>query len=135
MNERMSWFNWLPLSDRKNIDIPRVYVEEYDNQFYGGYYQFDEKNSYIVVVDRPDAVIESVLAHEFRHHIQAVLNQHYYQSDATILSNDVPYEQMIRTYFRTQPNEFDALLYEHKYAKSELNDWWLNHLVKVENYV
>lgn len=125
----MSWFNWLPLSDRKNITVPTVYVEEFDNQPYGGYYQFDLKHPYIVVVDNPDYKIDSVLAHEFRHHIQAELGQHR-NLMGSHLRWDLSYEEMIRVYFRTHPSEMDALLYEHKLAKSELNDWWLNHLVK-----
>jgi len=39
------------------------------------------------------------------------------------------YEDMIVDYFNRSPAEMDALLFEHKYAKSEINDWWLNHLI------
>ena len=129
----MSWFNWLPLSDRKNISIPNVYIEEYSEQPYGGYYQGDSTHPYIVVVDGPDTRIESVLAHEFRHHIQAELNQ-CYSPHGSSFRTDLPYEDSIRLFFRTQQFEMDALLYEHRYAKTELNDWWLNHLVKPEKF-
>ena len=118
--------NWLPLSDRKNITKPKVVVEDFNNQTYGGYYV--PGSNTIVVVDWPGIVIESVLAHEFRHHIQYELNQ-YTCKDGSIQYLDLDYRSSIRKYFRTQPHEYDALLYEVKHAKWDQNNWWLNHLV------
>ena len=126
----MSWFNWLPLSDRKNMDFPTVIVEPHTDQNYAGYYTRNEDGRpFIYIVEGPDcARIESTLAHEFRHHTQDVLNQHN-SSVILPIDWDLPYEEMIRTYFRTQTHELDALLYEHKHARTRMNDWWLRALV------
>ena len=123
----MTWFNWLPLSDRKNITIPKVIVEPFSYQQYGGY--CEPAKSIIVVVEHPTTDIPAALAHEFRHHIQYELNQHR-SSVSSVMLEDASYEDMIHHYFTTQPHEYDALLYEYKYAKSDLNDWWLNCLTK-----
>ena len=39
------------------------------------------------------------------------------------------YEQSIKKYFLTNWFEFDALLFEFKYSKTWLNEWWLKKLV------
>ena len=127
--------NWLPLSDRKNISTPKIHVEEFNNQNYGGYYW--PGRATIVVVDWPNPCLEAVLAHEYRHHIQFELNQLTCAKGSTLDSSG-DYRRDIRKYFRTQRHEYDALCYEFKHAKCEQNNWWLNHLVNPrklpENY-
>jgi hypothetical protein len=118
----MKELNWLPLSDRKNIRTIPVVFEENFGQEYGGYYD----GTKIVAVE--SETVAATLAHEFRHHIQRELNIRH-SVDGSVWRSDLPYEEAITVYFRNQVHEFDALLYEYRVVKSELNDYWLNHLV------
>ena len=121
--ERLSW---IPLSHRKNITLPKVVFEENIDQPYGGYY-IPGSNT-LVAVQRDDERTESTLAHEFRHHIQYELN--LYPNTFVACNFELSYENMIVEYFNSSKAEMDALLFEFKYAKSDINDWWLNHLLK-----
>ncbi len=122
-------FSWIPLSHRKNITLPKVIIEDYSNQEYGGvYYSSDQL---IIALSQPNEDDEKYLAatltHEFRHHIQYSLGIKH--TKPTILNYSVPYEDMIKTYFRNSISEFDALLFEYKHARCSLNEWWLRELV------
>ena len=124
-------FNLLPLSERKSIVIPRVYIEPDTGQPYGGYYH--NGANYIVVVDFGDEkLMASTLAHEFRHACQLQLNQ-ISCAGGSFPNTKLPYELQINEYFNKYPHEMDALLFEYKHAKSELNEWWLKHLVSCKN--
>lgn len=124
-------FNWLPLSDRKNLDMPAVIIEPWNGN-YGGYYEYDPYNPkqkpVICIVESDEKTMANVIAHEFRHHMQHMLNQRV--SAPTVLDFSLEYEPMITKYFRTSISELDALLYSIKLAKTEVTDWWLNELVK-----
>jgi len=122
MKERLSW---IPLSHRKNITLPKVVVEPDVGQPYGGYYL--PGSNTLVAVQQDKENLSSTFAHEYRHHIQYELN--LYQNMAVELKFNLSYENMIVDFFNRSPAEMDALLFEHKYAKSEINDWWLNHLL------
>jgi len=134
-----SYLNWLPLSDRKNITIPEIIIEEYSDQRYGGCYcpGNEFQSSLIVAVLRHEyneKELVSRIAHEFRHHIQSELRQKRGTDQGkwarTLLNSQMKHEDMLRVYYRTQENELDALLYEHKHAKTECNDYILNHIVR-----
>lgn len=119
-------FNWLPLSHRKNISTPKLIVEEYTGQLYGGYYC----NNKIIAVFNPDwgeKDFISTLAHEFRHHIQVQLGM--YKGFGSYIRTDLEYEKQINWYFNTFPWEMDALEYQNKFAKCDVSDWWLRKLV------
>jgi hypothetical protein len=119
--------NWLPLSDRKNLDQVRVVYEYPTGQNYGGYYNHT-KNIIVIVYNNDIRHEASILAHEYRHHIQRQLN---IVNDTVIHPRqDIEYQRMIRRYFRTSPSEYDALLYQNKVAKSELSQEWLHWTVK-----
>jgi chromosomal replication initiation ATPase DnaA len=111
--------------------MPLVIIEPWSDE-YGGYYTYDPTNfkqkPVICVVESDEKTMANVIAHEFRHHIQHMLNQHCTKPIA--LDFSLEYNTMITKYFRSSESEMDALLYSVKYAKTEVTDWWLNHLVK-----
>lgn len=127
MKERLTW---IPLSQRKNISSIDVIIEPFDNQVYGGYYRPGSRK--LVVVEKPpwawDDDFAATIAHEYRHHIQYELS--LFKRISSKIRTDLSYEKQIAWYFNTFPWEMDALLFEYKHAKSNTNDWWLNHLVK-----
>jgi len=122
----MHELNFIPLSYRKNVVMPKVILEPDVGQNYGGYYDTEEKN--IVAVETTN--IASTLAHEFRHFLQ----DYYGHTLAAIeISNsDVEYDNynaFIRRYFRSSWSEMDALRFENKIAPSKVNKFWLKGLV------
>ncbi len=123
-------FNWLPLSDRKNIDMPILLIEEFKGQPYAGYY-LAGTNTVGIVETSDERQLAATLAHEFKHVTQWQLNQNLH--NPTVIDTSIPYEKMIFSYFNNNLTEMEALLYEFKLAKSELNDWWLNHIVRCKN--
>lgn len=114
--------NWLPTHMFKGITYPTISFEPDINQSYGGYYTHG--TGHIVVVEDEDTLI-SIIAHEFRHYLQD-LNGISVATDFQIVGT---YEESIASYFRNIPTEFDALLFEYKYAKDACNEWWLRKLV------
>ncbi len=122
-----SELSWLPLSDRKNIDLPNILWEEYTGQEYGGYYEHGSTN--LVIVMRDERTVDSTIAHEFKHYLQYINgNSSINGSDLTVFSK-YDYNTAITIYFKTQPHELDALLYEHKIARNYWNDFWLRGLI------
>jgi hypothetical protein len=130
----MHELTFLPLSLRKGIDLPKVIIEEYCSQNYGGYY--DTTSNVIVAVDREaegSSTLATVLAHEFRHFLQ------YRYTEKVTLKNSgeffnqqfekLSYNKFIRAYFRNIDSEYDALLFQHKYAKAPITEFWLKALV------
>lgn len=120
----MSNFSFLPLSERKGIPEPKVFLES-SNTHYGGYYSIEHKH--IVVCETPD--IASTLAHEYRHYLQDYTNIVKLPKTNNSPNFNLPYRKMIRHYYRTKRHELDALLYELKHAKTEIAYWWYKHLV------
>jgi len=112
--------NWLPTSLKKSCVEPTLIFEPPSSK-YGGYYR--DSDNLIVVVESED--VADTIAHEFCHHLQHEL----YDWEAAELDFSLPYNQMITKYFRGCRMEFEALLFEYKYAKTDNNDWWLNKLV------
>lgn len=117
--------NWLPLSHRKNISSVKVVYEPYNGQNYGGYYIVGSRK--LVVVETED--IQASIAHEFRHHIQYELNTHPSVILGSVFNSKLPYKVAIAQYYKLYTHELDALLYEYKYAKNYINEWWLKGLV------
>lgn len=117
-------FNWLPNSILKGVKLPKIIYEEDTGQDYGGYYTFDSDHIVIVETDH----ISSTIAHEFRHYLQWDTKIRYIMH-GTSFNQGNNYELAIKNYFRDNIIEMDALLFEHKYAKNWLNDWWLRKLV------
>lgn len=122
---------WLPLSHRKNISSVKIVYEEDNDQPYGGHYT-PQTATIVVVVRNYGMKLESIIAHEFRHHTQRELRNvpwQLVQFDPT-----VDYNNAIRKYFRSSWSELDALVYENKYAKCDYNEWWLKELVDDKGY-
>lgn len=131
----ISDLNWLPLSDRKNIDLPKVYWEEYAGQNYAGYYVASDilKDNYIVVVYCSEWVsnykyhLEDILAHEFRHHIQKTLS--LFKTLDSKVSTNPNYEEGIKEFFSSYSHEMDALQYSLSLNKADMQDYWYRKLL------
>ena len=114
---------WLPNHLLKDIDLPKVIIEEYKGQSYSGYYRDGTKK--LIVVET--STIVSTIAHEFCHYLQYTKNT-LTKNNTSFFIEDT-YEKSIKKFFRNDISEYEALLFEHKYAKDWLNDWWLRKLV------
>jgi len=120
--------NWLPNSLRKGLDTPQILIG--DNPDYGGCYynvqdyvddELDLTKKAVIIITDTDRM-ESVIAHEFRHHWQTYtwgkLPTHPWQQGKS-------YKKSIKKYFRGARHEMDALQFEIKYAPNNLNlKWW-----------
>lgn len=120
-----SSLNFIPLSNRKGIPTPKVVFVPYTGQNYGGYYAYDNR---LVIVERDEKRTPATIAHEFRHHEQLYRNQFSCRKGSKTYHH-LPYEQMIRNYFRSQAHELDALLFERKIAPDDTNEQWCNEYV------
>ena len=118
-------FSWLPLSDRKGVTLPPVYVEPYTGQYSGYYDTWNARGTQqciLVITLDPEVDLPSVLAHEFRHHTQAHLNQERATWSSKQFDWLGDYEEALRAFYQ-QRHELDALLYEHRTARCDSNDW------------
>ena len=125
----MELLTWLPNSLLKGVkDIPTIEIVEDTGQNYGGYYTHGSNNLVVVYNEDYPENVASTIAHEFCHHLQYEnVREELPGSQFNIIDNN--YELSIRHYFKKYWWEMEALLFEHKYAKSYLNDWWLRKLV------
>lgn len=117
--------SWLPNSLFKDIKSPIVLYEPYSNQSYSGYYTHGTNK--LTIVEHYEDTIASTISHELCHYIQYMEGRINPKGSSFEIVGT--YEESIRTYFRTQKDEMEALLFEYKYAKNWCNDWWLNKLV------
>lgn len=122
----MHELNFIPLSYRKNVTLPKVIFEPKLEQLYGGYYNPNTQT--IVVVEDDNNYTDSTLAHEYRHHLQ-----HYYghtMSSAKITDSIYEnYNLFIRNYFRNSWSEMDALIFQVKISPRDYCKFWLKGLV------
>lgn len=104
--------------------MPEIYIvsDSIDIGYQGMFSHPDEDHprGYIEVVD--NEYYESTLAHELRHAWQLLK---YGDGDGVDFNVDIPYEDAIRQYFR-DPFEFDSLRFEYKYARNDLNSYWMD---------
>lgn len=121
---RQADINWLPNHLLKDIPDIKVVYEEDNNQQYGGYYEMG--SSILTIVE--SETMQSTIAHEFCHFLQDAKG---YEAEEYKQWKSMrgTYNERIYEYFTSQLHEMDALLFEYKYAKDYLNDWWLNKLV------
>ena len=116
--------NWLPNHLLKNIPDVKVIYEESVGQSYGGYYTYGS-NEIVVVADGTE---QSTIAHEFRHFLQ--YNKGLLKDEeGSIWKMIGTYEESIHKYFWSYWWEMDALLFQYKYSKDEVTEWWLKKLV------
>jgi hypothetical protein len=126
-------FRWIPNSFTKNIELPNLVWEPQHNEYGGKYSWYEDRNEkpYITLVENTYSetyTIESTIMHEFCHHIQYVYNRKI--PNVYMPSFDYEnYEDHIYKYFTANPNEYEALLFENKYAKCENNEYWLRKLI------
>lgn len=117
--------SWLPLSLRKNIDLPKV-VYEPVNDLYGGYFINGTKE--IIVVEY-EPQVPSTIVHEYCHYLQDISGKLPTKGSNVSLFEKYSYNKAIRLYFRTQWWEMEALLLEHKIAPTAVSRFWLKALV------
>jgi len=120
----MHELNFIPLSYRKNVVLPKVIIEPDAGQPYCGYYIAG------VIVVVADSYLASNLAHEYRHYLQdyygCVRRAVAVNYEDTSCEN---YNNFIRRYYRSSWSEMDALRFERKIAPSDLSKFWLEGLV------
>jgi len=121
---------WIPLSLRKNVTLPKVVIEESIGQNYGGYYIRETKC--IVAVE--SEAIATTIAHEYKHHLQYTGGTLQEPTDWNKLS-DIGYNKAIRSYFRNNRSEMEALIFQEKYAPSIVGRFWLKGLVLPNKFV
>lgn len=91
---------------------------EFDGKFYPG-----DKGIIVVSTNYPE-LIDSTITHEWRHHWQRFNKGECPYWPWQPLDD---YEQSIRDYFKVW-HEWDALMFEYRFARNELNDYWVGLL-------
>lgn len=114
-------YSWLPNSLTKGVKLPKIEYEPI-NFNYGGYYDGEK----IVVVENEECIVAATIAHEFKHHLQA---QNKRKLKIVSFDTECDYEISVRKYYRSSWSEFEALMFEHKYAKNWCNDWQLRKIM------
>ena len=115
---------WLPNSLFKDLPTPIIIFEESADQSYSGYYTWGTTE---IVVVEDEEMIPSTIAHELCHLIQYWTGKHI--DETSFESTYDNYEEQIHKYFTTSTSEYEALLFEYKYSKNDVNEWWLRKLV------
>lgn len=115
---------WLPTSVLKSISPPKIIMEEAIGQPYSGYYTQGSGKLVVVASNTED----STIAHEYCHYLQYISGREM-QGSVWNINNGETYEGSIHRYFTTYPWEYEALLFEYKYARNWLNEWWLRKLI------
>lgn len=119
-------FSWLPSSAVVGVILPTIIYDASDVGIdCSGFYTPSEQS--ITVREFDKTLIPSVISHEFMHHLQNINGT--LNPVGARLDPNLNYEESIKQYFTTSINEYEALLFEHKFTKSWLNDWWLRKLV------
>ena len=121
----------LKSSITKDTSIPDIYVTS--NMNANGTYQwytnkkYYKKNIIIIRANNTGNIFSSILTHELCHHRQHMsgrLKKNIYQpSDWT-----KNYWDKIIKYFMLNINEYEALLTEYKYYKTETSKEWISKL-------
>lgn len=114
----------------KGLPLPKVYVGPLNPEYAGAYYFLTNE---IIISENPyfpeEMYIRATLAHEIRHAQQRYFSLFKIPLHGSKWEPGLGYENAIAKYFRTQDYELDALLYEYKYSKTDVNEWWLKELV------
>lgn len=131
----MNEFSWLPTSVLKQVPyLPKVRIIE-DDSVGGQYWQpsqihpvgLVEVSSYYIEDIRDYA---STLAHEFRHHWQMFnFKANYTRLNWHTLASKFPYNRAVALYFNGNPDEKDALLFEHKLVNTDNANYWIKHIL------
>lgn len=118
---------WLPLSERKNIDLPRIVYEPFEDQNYSGYYEHHSKTLTIVLLEEENLV--STIAHEFRHYTQELRSNLPSSFEQLAYFEEFSYNKATRMYYRESWHEMDALLFQHKVAPTAVTKFLLKACV------
>lgn len=131
-----SCLNFIPRSFRKVADAPLVLfseqIEDFDGLYYrpGPYILGDDEDFDMGWVGRNGVIVlfstaPNVIAHEYRHHIQARTNKFCSETEMFDFKTTEGYVN----YYSYNINEFDALSFEIKLglADDELL-WWYSYM-------
>lgn len=121
--------SWLPNSTLCGIDMPRIiYLKpEETDLMCSGFYDPSEKTIAVIQGEEHEEETASILAHEFMHHLQNVRGTT--DESPPRFNREIPYEEAIAEFYKSSREEYEALLFECKFAKGWLNDWQLRKLV------
>lgn len=124
-------FSWLPNSVLAGVVLPSLCFVEPDDLIVEsqGYYSHDEQKITVGIFDDDEYgdTMASTMAHEFMHHRQ--LMSGISLENPSQFDDGVSYNEGISRFFNADPREYEALIFEVKVAKNNLNDWFLNKLV------
>ena len=123
----ISELNFLPLSQRKDIKLPKVvFVPENNN--YAGFYE--HKSNTISICENNDyRKISSNLAHEFMHYKQEVEGR-LLVNKYRFINSYSEYDKRIKKYFNINLCETEALIYEVKIVGfTETTEYWIKHIL------
>ncbi len=115
---------WIPLSLRKNIELPKIVYHNKNDQ-YGGYFIRGTKE---IIVTEYEPQVPATIVHEYCHYLQDIKGILPNGSDTSMFQK-YSYNKAIRLYFRTQWWEMEALLLEHRIHATEVSKFWLEALV------
>ncbi len=90
----------------------------------------DRSNGIIVVDPVLHDDVDSVIAHEWRHHYQWFHGPFYKGPSWKYLSDKYSYEEAVVKYFTLSPIEMDAFTFSLKHTKDIVDDIWLELIVK-----
>ena len=128
--------NWIRSVD-KSLVIPEVMFYPFGEDEKGGCYYDPEDNeiyddkgkSYsmkygVIVVssDKDNETMESIIAHEWRHHYQYYHGIKHDRPKYDLLFED--YNKAVKQYFTTSKSELDAMRFSYKYAKQGKYQGW-----------
>ena len=124
-------FRWLPNSLTKNISLPKIIMEELNNQCYAGKY-VHAGNIYLVpsCFDE-NFTMEATIAHEFCHFLQYINVNRMENIYSANNYYNTEYNTFIRRYFTLNIREYEALLFENKICPNEENKWRLKKIVQM----
>ena len=90
----------------------------------------DRSNGIIVVDPQRRSRLESVIAHEWRHHYQHFHGPYEKGPSWDYLSSIYTYEEAVIKYFTLSCVEMDSFTFSMKHTKDVLDDFWLELIVK-----
>lgn len=122
-------FSWLPNNALAGIELPTMVftpVEDVDLEC-SGFYNPTERLIVVCEGDEYQDTTAAIIAHEFRHHMQNMCGET--DPFPPRFNPCVPYGQAIAEFYSNSKSEYEALLFEHKFARNWCNDWQLRKLV------
>jgi hypothetical protein len=115
--------NWLPNSFLKGLDSVKI---DLVSEALGSGAYYHGQNLITITEDGDSIYTASTIAHEMRHHWQHTKfgSPKNYVTWKSL--SPFSYEVAIVKFFTSNPIEMDALLFEYKIARTDLNTYWMD---------